>query len=253
MLRALIVDDEPLARERVRALLAREQDVEVVAEARDGQEAVAAILAQKPDIAFLDVQMPVLDGFAVIERVGAEQLPIIIFTTAYDQYALKAFEVHALDYLLKPFDPDRFRAALERARGQLAQDRGEAQGELGQLIEYLRGRTPYLDRIALKTAGRISFVRVEEIDCVEACGNYVRLCLGNEGHLLRSTLAALEQRLDPARFVRIHRSAIVNVMRVKELQSSFHGEYVVTLEGGRRLTLSRSYRDRLKAILDNAS
>ncbi|MCU0240788.1 MAG: LytTR family DNA-binding domain-containing protein [Vicinamibacteria bacterium] len=250
-LRALIADDEQLARERICDLLAREDDVEIVGEARNGEEAVAKILELRPSVVFLDIQMPALDGFGVIERIDTDHLPLIVFTTAYDQYALKAFEVHALDYLLKPFDPDRFHEAVGRIRARLESAQEGESGDLTGLVDLIRGRSRHLERIALRSASRFSFVRVEEVDCFEACGNYVRVCLANEEHLLRSTLSGLETRLDPARFVRIHRSTIVNVERIQELQSSFHGEYVVTLVNGRRLALSRGFRSRLQALIDN--
>jgi two-component system LytT family response regulator len=252
MLRVLIADDEPLARVRVRDLLAGQPEVEVVGEARDGREAVAAIRRQSPDVVFLDVQMPELDGFGVLEALAGEKLPVIVFATAYDQYALKAFEVNALDYLLKPIDPDRFQSALQRARAQVGRD-DALRAELYELLQSLPNRPKFLERLVVRAGGRISFLRVDEADCFEACGNYIRMCVGSEEHLLRMTMATLETRLDPNRFLRIHRSAIVNVERVKELQSSFHGEYVVLLRNGRRLTLSRGYRDKLQQILASAS
>jgi len=251
-LRALIVDDEPLARQRVRDLLAREGDIEVVGEARDGYEASELIRSLSPDIVFLDVQMPEMDGFGVIETVGAERFPAAVFTTAYDQYAIRAFEVNAVDYLLKPLDPDRFGESLERARAHLGR-RETLKAELVSILQSLPSRPRFLDRLVVRSGGRITFLRTDEIDCIEACGNYVKLCVGTEEHLLRMTMSALEGRLDPERFLRIHRSTIVNVERVKELQSTFHGEYVVVLRSGRRVTLSRGYRDRLQQILDGAS
>jgi two-component system, LytTR family, response regulator len=251
-LRALVVDDEPFARARVCDLLAAEAEVEVVGEARDGLEAVAAIRRERPDIVFLDVQMPELDGFGVLEALAGEKLPVVIFTTAYDQYALKAFEVQALDYLLKPIDPDRFQQALQRARSQVGRD-DALRAELLELLQSLPNRPKFLERLVVKAGGRISFLRADEADCFEACGNYIRLCLGSEEHLVRMTMAVLETRLDPHRFLRIHRSTIVNVERVRELQSTFHGEYVVLLRNGRRLTLSRGYREKLQQILDSAS
>jgi two-component system LytT family response regulator len=251
-LRALIVDDEPLARQRVRDLLAHETEVEIAGEARDGYEAAESIRNLSPDVVFLDVQMPEMDGFGVIESIGVERFPAVIFTTAYDQYAIHAFEVSAVDYLLKPLDSDRFHQALERARAQRGR-REDLRAELLGLLQSLPARPRYLDRLVVRSGGRIAFLHTEEIDCIEACGNYVKLCLGVEEHLLRMTMSALEGRLDPERFVRIHRSTIVNVERVKELQSTFHGEYVVILRTGRRVTLSRGYRERLQRILDSAS
>jgi two-component system LytT family response regulator len=251
-MRVLIVDDEPLARQRVRHLLENEQDIDSLAEARNGAEAIEKIEAERPDLVFLDVQMPEIDGFDVIEAVGNEHFPNVIFTTAYDQYALKAFDVNAVDYLLKPVDPDRFHRALDRVRHQDHRNK-DLKTELLGLLQSLPTRPKYLDRLVVRTGGRIAFVRTEELDCIEAYGNYLRLCLSSEEHLIRMTLSAIDSRLDPSRFVRIHRSTIVNVDRVKELQSTFHGEYLVLLHSGKRLTLSRGYRDRLQSILDNAA
>lgn len=251
-LRTLIVDDEPLARERVRGLLAHESGVDAVLEARNGIEAIQLIREERPDLVFLDVQMPEMDGFGVIETIGAERFPAVIFTTAYDQYALRAFEVAAADYLLKPLDPDRFHRAMERARS-LAQRPQALEAELLGLLQRLPSRPKYLERLVVRSGGRISFLRTDELDCIEACGNYLKLCVGSEEHLLRMTISAIEGRLDPGRFYRIHRSTIVNVEKVKELQSTFHGEYVVILLSGRRLTLSRTYRDKLQALLENAA
>ena len=249
-MRVLIVDDEPLARQRVRQLLAGEVGIDSIAEAENGAEAIEKIEGERPDLVFLDVQMPEVDGFDVIEAVGSETFPRVIFTTAYDQYALRAFEVNAVDYLLKPVDPDRFRRALDRVRSQERAADGVG-AELLSLLKSLPTRPKYLERLVVRSGGRIAFVRAEEIDCIEACGNYLRLCRGSEEQLLRMTISALETRLDPSRFVRIHRSTIVNVERVTQLESTFHGEYTVLLKSGRRLTLSRGYRDRLQSLLDN--
>jgi two-component system LytT family response regulator len=251
-LRTLIVDDEPLARERIRGLLAHEAGIDAILEAENGLEALQAIPRERPDLVFLDVQMPEVDGFGVIEAVGAEQFPAVIFTTAYDQYALRAFEVAAVDYLLKPLDPDRFHRAMDRVRS-LAGRPEALKAELLGLLQMLPGRPRYLERLVVRSGGRITFLRTEELDCIEACGNYLKLCVGSEEHLLRMTISALEERLDPRTFYRIHRSTIVNVERVKELQSTFHGEYVVILRSGRRLTLSRTYREKLQGLLDNAA
>lgn len=253
-IRALIVDDEPLARERLRGLLEAEPDVTVVGECADGEAAVDAIRAEPPDLVFLDVQMPNLDGFGVVEAVGPENMPATVFVTAYDRYALQAFEVHALDYLLKPFDHARFAVALGRARAQLQQDR--AAGAADQLLALLdEVKTPArkgTERIAVKSAGGVSFLRAEEVDWVEAAGNYAKLHAGRDVHLLRETLNALETRLDPEQFVRIHRSTIVNLDAIKELQPLFHGDYAVILRDGTELVLSRSYRQKLKGLFGNA-
>ncbi len=250
-LRCLIVDDEPLARERLRDLLADECDVEIAAECPDGRKAVAAILKLEPDLVFLDVQMPGLDGFGVLEALAPESIPAVIFVTAYDQYALRAFDAQALDYLLKPFDRERFQRALGRARDQLRKRRsGSLEPRLLALLEQLAQRKPYLERLVIKASGRVYFLRTEEVDWIEAEGNYVRLCAHKEVHLLRETMNHLESRLDPQRFLRIHRSTIVNIERIKELHPWFKGEHIVILRDGTRLTLGRAYRDRLKRIAD---
>jgi two-component system, LytTR family, response regulator len=247
-IRALIVDDEPLARERMRTLLGAEADVDVVGEARDGVEAVEAILSQSPDLVFLDVHMPKLDGFEVIQTVGLDRMPPVVFVTAYDQHALRAFEVQALDYLLKPFDSDRFQSALKRVRRQIdSQESGDLGRRLLALVRDLKSeRPPRSDRLVVKSGGRLFFLRADEIDWIEAAGNYVRLHVGAEGHLLRETMNSIESRLNPETFFRIHRSHIVNIERIKELQPWFNGEYVVILRNGARLTLSRGYREKLQ-------
>jgi two-component system, LytTR family, response regulator len=250
-IRTLIVDDEPLARERLRTLLSAEPDIEIIGECGDGPQAVESIRKDPPDLVFLDVQIPEIDGFGVLERIGVENVPVVVFVTAYDQYALEAFDVHAIDYLLKPFDEARFAKALARARSAVqAQRSGEVSERLLALLRGLRtaptGRT---ERLVVKSAGRLFFLRTEEIDWIESSGNYVCLHVGSESHLLRETMSSLEARLDPTSFIRIRRTAIVNVDRIKELQPLFHGEYEVVLRGGARLTLSRSYRDRLQCLL----
>jgi len=249
-IRTLIVDDEPLARERVRALLGEETDVEIVGECRDGLEAVEAIRREAPDLVFLDVQIPEVDGFGVIERVGVDKIPVIVFVTAYDQYALQAFEVHAVDYLLKPFDQDRFQKALARARQSVQlRHTGDVNERLVALLEDLKTPQGHLERLVVKSSGRLFFLRAEEIDWIESSGNYVSLHVGPESHLLRETMNGIETKLDPARFIRIHRTAIVNIDRIRELQPLFHGEYDVVLRTGTTLTLSRGYRDRLQGLL----
>jgi two-component system LytT family response regulator len=245
--RVLIADDEPLARERLRMLLAAEEGVDVAGECASGPDAVAAIQKLKPDLVFLDVQMPGATGFDVIASVGPERMPPVVFVTAYDRYALRAFDVHALDYLLKPFDRERFRQALDRARQHLERrDAGELERRLLELVEDLRSPPQRPERFVIKSGGRVFFVRAEEIDWVEAAGNYVKLHVGSEAHLLRETMNAVEAQLDPDVFFRIHRSHIVNIERVKELQPWFNGEYVVFLRNGARLTLSRGYREKLQ-------
>jgi len=250
-IRTLICDDEPLARERVRSLLADQPGLEVVGEASDGDQAVAAILGQEPDLVFLDVQMPKRTGFDVIQAVGADRMPAVVFVTAYDQYALKAFDVHAVDYLLKPFDRERFEGAVDRARRKLDADEGGAlKTQLMQLVREMQpAAAPRQDRIVVKSGGRLFFLRTDEIDWIEAAGNYVRVHVGKEAHLLRETMNAIETRLDQKMFLRIHRSRIVNMERVKELHPWFNGDYAGILGDGTKLMLSRGYRDKLQERL----
>lgn len=249
-IRTLVVDDEPLARERLTSLLFNEADIDIVGQCRDGEEAVASIMNLSPDLVFLDVQMPQMSGFEVIEAVGGERMPLVIFVTAHDQHALKAFQVKALDYLLKPFDRERFSDALQRARRQVER---EETGDLGRrllaLVKDLRKDQPRSERLVVKSGGRLFFLRADEIDWIEAAGNYVRLHVGNTSHLLRETMNALEGRLDPEKFFRIHRSRIVNMERIQELQPWLNGEYSVLLRTGTRLTLSRGYREKLQERL----
>ncbi len=252
-IRTMVVDDEPVARERIVALLQQEQDIEVVGECADGHQAVNAIQAHHPDLVFLDVQMPAVDGFGVIQQVGADRMPPVVFVTAYDEYALRAFEVHAIDYLLKPFGRDRFQQTLQHAREHLERRRA---GDLGKrllaLVQDLKPEPQKLDRLVVKSGGRVFFLRTDEIDWIEAAGNYVRLHLAEDSHLFRETMNNMESRLDPNHFVRIHRSRIVNTDRIKELQPWFNGEYVVVLQNGARLTLSRGYREKLQERLGKA-
>jgi len=249
-IRTLIVDDEAMARERILGLLSQEQDVEVIGQCSDGQQAVSAIQQLSPELVFLDVQMPAVDGFGVIRQVGAERMPMVVFVTAYDEYALQAFEVHALDYLLKPFGRDRLQQCLDHARHQ--RDRRRA-GDLGKsllaLVQDFRPEQKRQDRLVVKSGGRVFFVRTDEIDWIEAAGNYVRLHMKDQSHLFRETMNQMESRLDPQRFFRIHRSRIVNTERIKELQPWFNGEYVVLLQNGAQLRLSRSYREKLEERL----
>jgi len=249
-IRTLIVDDEPLARERLRKLLQAETDIEIIGEATDGKSAVAAIEQENPDLVFLDIQMPELDGFGVLEAIQGERMPAVIFVTAHDKFALRAFEVHAVDYLLKPFDRDRFQTALRRAVQHLQQHQtGDLSQRLSALLAGVKAEPRYLERLAIKSSGRVIFLKTEEIDWVEASDNYVTLHSGAETHLHRETLSALSGQLPPKKFMRISRSAIVNVDRIKELQPLFHGEYVVILRNGAKLTLSRNYRSALHQLL----
>jgi len=252
-IRALIVDDEPLARRRIKSLLAHDQSVEVIGECSDGYKAVTSISELNPDLVFLDVQMPAMDGFEVIKTISAEQMPTVIFVTAYDQYALKAFEVNALDYLLKPFDRRRFQKTLERAKAMIrGLKNGNVNNQLLSLLDDLRREQNIPDRFIIKSGGRVVFLRVEEIDWMSTVGNYVRLQVGRESHLMRETMTGMESKLDPVSFMRIHRSTIVNLDRVKEVQPWAKGEYVVIMRDGTRLIMSRRYRERLNERLNKA-
>ena len=246
--RVLIVDDEPLARTRIRTLLGGEKDITIVGECDNGEEAVSAIASQHPDLVFLDIQMPELDGFGVIEEVGVDEMPLVIFVTAFDEHALKAFEVYALDYLLKPVDRDRFAETLKRAKDRLRADTPAA-AQLQPLIDQLGRRQRRDNRMAIKTEGKVVFIRTTEIDWVEAVDDHARLHIGKETHVVRDTLARLEQRLPAGRFIRIHRSTIVNADRIKELQPWFQGDYVLILQDGTRLTSGRSYRQRVQEFV----
>lgn len=249
-IRTLIVDDEPLARERLRNLLAEETDIELIGECSDGREALAGIEKHSPDLVFLDVQMPEVDGFGVVAKLNSERMPAIIFVTAYDRYALQAFEVHALDYLLKPFDRERFQTALQRARAHLNRDKtDDLRQRLSALLADLKPESKPLDRLAIKTEGRVLFLKIDEIDWIEASDNYVIVHSGKESPMHRETMSSLESKLPSESFMRISRSTIVNVERIKELQPMFHGEYSVILRNGTRLTLSRSYREKVQKLL----
>jgi two-component system, LytTR family, response regulator len=257
-IRALIVDDEPAARDAIRSLLAGDADIHVVGECADGRTALRAIASTAPELLFLDVQMPEMDGFTMLRQLDPARLPVVVFVTAFDQYALRAFDVHAADYLLKPFDDDRFRDAVSRAKQSVRA------GQLGRLSEELRAlldgvapsapaaRTaagPYLKRLVIKSGGRVTLLNVRDIDWIEAEGDYVKIHVAKVWHLLRETMKRLEAQFDPARFVRIHRSTIVNVERIKELQPYFRGEYVVILQDGKSLKLSRGYKEHLESVL----
>ena len=253
-IRAMIVDDEPLARLRVRDLLADAEDIEVSAECANGAEAIQAIEESAPDMLFLDVQMPELDGFDVLQAVGVGRVPVVIFVTAYDQFALRAFEAHALDYLLKPFDDERFEAALQRARGRIHQQQGgDLDLRLRALLEEMRGGRGYLQRLVVPSGHRSIFIRTEEIDWIEAERNYIRLHVRDQAHLLRENLSRIESSLDPAKFCRIHRSIIVNVDRIQAVESLFRGEYLVVLHDGTKLTSGRSYRGNLHQVMGKES
>ncbi len=280
-MRVLIVDDEALARQRLRRLVQSEPDAEVIGECADGLEAVQAIQHERPDLVCLDVQMPELDGFGVLQSLGGQAVPNVVFVTAYDEHALRAFEVHAIDYVLKPVDADRFRTAFHRAR--LAHSQATAADRLGRLLDTVRsvsddergrgegagaiagsvgspspasgepapvpsngGPPSFASRILVKHDGRMFFVKVGDIDWIEADRNYVRLHVGNAAHTIRERISHLESSLDPRIFARIHRSTIVNLNRIREMQQWFSGDYVVILENGTRLRLSRHYREQVE-------
>jgi len=255
-IRAIIVDDEALSRERIRTLLRGDPEIEIVGECVDGKQAISTVANTAPDLVFLDVQMPEVDGFGVIEAIAGTlaQMPVVIFVTAHDQYAVRAFEVYALDYLLKSFTRKRFQAALNRAKEQLHNPRSGMRNErFAGLLTDLQSRQKHLTRLVVRSGGRIFFLRVDEINWIEAADNYVRIHEGRESHMIRETLQALEGRLDPAKFARIHRSTLVNVDRIRELKPMFHGDYLVTLLDGTELTLSRNYHQNLKFPLAGQS
>ena len=249
-IRAVIVDDEPLARKRIQDLLREDAEIQVVGECGSGSAAMELLDREKPDLMFLDVQMPEVNGFELLEATEAA-VPAVIFVTAYDKYALRAFDAQAVDYLLKPFNEGRFQQALQRAKEKIRKvTGGKMNAELLSLLKNVQaGRKP-AERLVIKSGGRVLFLKAAEIDYVEAAGNYLSLYVGKETHLIRETMQGLESRLDPERFLRIHRSTIVNLERIKELQPWFGGEYVVILRDGRKLTLSRTYRARVQQLLE---
>ena len=247
-IRTLIVDDESLARDRLRQLLQNEPEIEIIGECADGHEAVAAIQKTPPDLLFLDIQMPELDGFGVLAALGTGPMPVIVFVTAFDRFAVKAFEVHAVDYLLKPFDRERFQKALRRAIEQVKnRDAAALQQRQSSVLAELPP-SKITDRVAVKSGGHVVWVKLEEIDWIGSADNYAELHVGAKSHLLRETLGALETRLPPEKFVRISRSAIVNAHRIKELHRLFYGGCELVLLDGTRLTLSRRYRDKLQQL-----
>lgn len=249
-IRTIIVDDEAPARSRLRQLLKGEDDFELLEECANGKQAIPAIQKERPDLVFLDVQMPRLGGFEIVQALPPESRPLVVFVTAYDRYALQAFDVHAIDYLLKPFDRARFQKCLSHVREQFRRgDAGRVDSRLASFLAEMKPGSRKLDRFAFKSDGRVIFARLEEIDWVEADGNYVHLHVSGTSHLLRETLGSLETQLPAEMFLRISRSTIVNLDRIKELQSLFYGDYAVILRDGTKLTLSRNYRERLEALM----
>lgn len=249
-IRTLVIDDEPLARRGVRHLLKSEPDIEILGECGDGLQAVEEITAQTPDLILLDIQMPEMDGFAVLQALTAGRPPLVIFITAYDEFALHAFQAHALDYLLKPIKPHLFKVALDRVRAvlQFQQTRAFEQ-KLEALLQHLPGSKRYVERLMVRTAGGMQILPVHEIDWFEAEGDYVRIHKGGKKYLLRERMNGLEARLNPQKFLRIHRSAIVNIDRIHAMQPRTNGDYAVILTSGAQLTLSRTYREKVFAIL----
>lgn len=256
-LRAIVVDDEPAARRGIRLLLERDAELTVIGEAATGPEAAELMRRERPDLAFLDVQMPGGSGFDALRELAPEERPVVVFVTAYDEHALRAFEVHAVDYLLKPFDDARFAAALARVKDEVRRRRSDrVNARLTQLLELLQhadvpaaSAAAPADRILIRSSGEIFFLKSDEIDWIEAEGDYMKFHAAGRAHLMRETMARLEARLDPARFVRIHRSTIVNIDRVQKLSPSFGGEYAVMLRDGTRLKLSRGYHERIARLL----
>lgn len=255
-LRTIIADDEHLAREKLRLLLQSELGVQVVAECHDGQQTVEAVHAYKPDLLFIDIRMPQLDGFEVIENIDLEEMPAVVFTSAHDQFAIRAFEAHALDYLLKPFEAERLHNAVVRARSELLKSHNrDLTARILDLIANRAERKPegaaISDRMVVRTGGRVVFLDVGEIDWIEAAANYVKLHVGQESYSLREGIGRIAERLDSDRFVRIHRSVIVNANKIKELQPCDSGEYIAVLKNGKELSCSRGYHTQLQRLIDN--
>ena len=247
---AIVVDDEPLARRSVRKYLRSFPEFEITGEYGDGESAVTAIHQKKPDLVFLDIQLPEFDGFDVIRAVGQDQMPVTIFVTAYDRFALQAFEAHALDYLLKPYSEDRFRNSVIRAKRTL--DLGQQQApsrQLVQLLDQIGKKKDYIERISVPVKGRFLFLNVRDLDWVEAEGNYLRLHHNGASYLIRANMSDMEAKLDPDKFMRIHRSTIVNLQRIREVQPWFHGHHRVVLNNGQELKLSRYQKDKLRLLL----
>jgi two-component system, LytTR family, response regulator len=255
-IQCLIIDDEALAREAIRSLIALDPTLEVVGEVEDGGRAIQVIDGLRPDLLFLDVQMPEVDGFDVLQELAERgiKLPVTIFVTAYDEYALRAFEAHALDYLLKPIREERFKDAVAAAKSRISADRdSQAADQLASLLARgdLLARRP--TRLPVKLEGRIVLVRLDQVEWIESEGNYVRLHLSDRSYLLRDTMSAIEVKLDPDQFARIHRCAIININRIEYLRPWFTGEYIVRMQSGKELTLTRSYRDNLRRLLGKSA
>jgi len=249
-IRVLIVDDEPLARKRLRELLKDDHEIAVIGECANGAETISATQELAPDLIFLDVQMPGIDGLAVSEALDGKKSPLVIFVTAYEQYAVRAFDVQAVDYLLKPFDRARFTQAMNRAKERFREKhRDDVNRQILGLLSEIKDKPQYLDRLVIKNNDRVFVLKTDEIDWIEAEGNYVRVHFGKQSSLIRETLTHLGARLDPRKFPRIHRSRLVNIDRIKELQPWSHRDWRIILRNGAELRLSRNYRDRLHHLL----
>jgi two-component system, LytTR family, response regulator len=249
-IQTVIADDEPLGRRKLRILLNSEPGIRIMAECENAEETLAALREYKPHLILLDIQMPDADGFQILRSLTPDQMPMVIFTTAYDRYAIRAFEAHALDYLLKPFDQERLHAAIERARVEMLHDHDrQMAARIVEMLLSVEARHRSERRFVIKSGGRVIFLDVDEIDWVEAAANYVKLTAGKQSYLLRETIGRVAERLDPNQFVRIHRSTLVNVDRIKELQPCNSGEYMVILRNGKELSCSRSYRSSLHKLI----
>lgn len=253
-IRAVIADDELLARQKLNILLSAESGIEVLAECRNAGETLAALRAYRPDLLLLDVQMPDTDGFDVLKQIPAEEMPLVVFTTAYDQYAIKAFEAHALDYLLKPFDQERLHRALERVRNELLRPHDpETAKRLLALLQDVKPKSLAEQRLIIRAGGKVVFLEVNEIDWIEAAANYVRVHVGTESYLLRGNIGRVAEMLDPTQFARIHRSTIVNIREIRELQPCNSGEFIVVLRNGKELPGSRGCRGALQDLISRRS
>lgn len=253
MIRTLIIDDVTLARQRLKRCLANDPEIEIVGECDNGEKAVTAIRSLAPDLIFLDVQMPALDGFGVLDSLKNERVPAVIFVTAYNEYAIQAFEVNALDYLLKPVDCERLAKAVKRAKSRLAQTTrdDDLDSRFRAMLEEIKTGSKYLKRLTIKLTGRTILLPADEIDWIETHGNYLKVHAGRESHLIRGTMQSLETKLNPEQFVRVHRSVIVNVEKIKEIYPRSNGDQDLVLQNGRQLMLSRNYRDKFFELLGN--
>jgi two-component system LytT family response regulator len=250
-IRTLLVDDMEIARDRIRRFLTFDSTIEIIGECCNGRQAIEAIRKWQPDLVFLDVQMPEIDGFQVVERIGVSKMPVVVFVTAHDQFALRAFEVSALDYILKPFEEERFGSTLERVKHLVKNsDFNDTEIKLRELLTEIKHKPKYLKRLAIKVTGKTVFLHTDEIDWIESSGNYLQIYAGKAKYLIREKLKVLETRLDPEKFVRIHRATIMNIERVREMHPLFNGDQEITLSNGARLTMSRTFRENLFSLLD---